>query len=374
MQENRHERERRHPGRGHRFPPARPRGAAPDRRLLARGELPLGRADLPPGQPAAEGAAGPGARQAAPPGPLGHDARPEPDLRPHEPGDPELGPGRDLRDRPRPRRSGHRRQRLSRGDLQRGLPQHHPRRGGHPEALPAVLVPGRHPQPRRAGDPGLHPRGRRARLRALPRLRRGLRQPRPARLRGRRRRRGRDRPAGDQLALEQVPRTRCGTARSCRSSTSTATRSPTRPSSPASRGRSSSVADGGLRPQAVLRRGRRPGRRPPAAGGHDGRGDRGDQPDPEGGPRGRRHRAAAVADDRAPDAEGLDGPEDDRRQAGRGHLALPPGPDERGPQERGEPRHPRDLDAQLPPRGAVRRARRPASRSWRRCRRRPIGA
>ena len=132
-------------------------------------------------------------------------------------------------------------------------------------------------------------------------------------------------------------------------------------------------ADGGLRPQAVLRRGRRPGRRPPAAGRDAGRRDRRDRPDPEGGPRGRRHRAPALADDRAPDAEGLDRPQDDRRPAGRGHLALAPGADGRGPHERGQPRHPRDVDAQLPARGAVRRARRPGARSWRRCRPRATG-
>ena len=75
-------------------------------------------------------------------------------------------------------------------------------------AVPAVLVPGRHPEPRRARDARLDPRGRRARLRARARLRRRVRQPRPARLLRRRRRRGRDRPARDELALEQVPRTR----------------------------------------------------------------------------------------------------------------------------------------------------------------------
>ena len=83
--------------------------------------------------------------------------------------------------------------------------------------------------------PGLDPRGRRARLRAGARLRRGVRQPRPARgLRGRRRR-GRDRAAGRQLALQQVPQPGHATARCCRSCTSTATRSPTRPCWPASR-------------------------------------------------------------------------------------------------------------------------------------------
>ena len=59
---------------------------------------------------------------------------------------------------------GHRRQRLPGGHLQRGLPAHRPGRGGHAPAVPPVLLPGRHPQPRRAGDAGLDPRGRRARL------------------------------------------------------------------------------------------------------------------------------------------------------------------------------------------------------------------
>src|SRR5512136_2007710 len=47
-------------------------------------------------------------------------------------------------------------------------------------------------EPRGAGDAGLHPRGRRARLRALARVRGRLRQPGPAGLRGGRRRGGRD--------------------------------------------------------------------------------------------------------------------------------------------------------------------------------------
>ena len=87
------------------------------------------------------------------------------------------------------------------------LPQHHPRHAtGLRTAVPAVLLPGRDPQPRRAGDPRLDPRGWRAGLRAGTRLRRGVRQPRPDRRVRRRRRRGRDRSAGGQLALQQVPR------------------------------------------------------------------------------------------------------------------------------------------------------------------------
>ena len=73
-------------------------------------------------------------------------------------------------------------------------------------AVQAVLLPRRDPEPRRAGDARVDPRGRRARLLAVPRLRRGVRQPGPGRGGGRRRRRGGDRSAGDQLAQHQVRR------------------------------------------------------------------------------------------------------------------------------------------------------------------------
>ena len=55
-------------------------------------------------------------------------------------------------DRARPRRPGHGRQHLPRGHLQRGLPAHRPRRARACAAVPPVLVPRRHPQPRRARD------------------------------------------------------------------------------------------------------------------------------------------------------------------------------------------------------------------------------
>ncbi len=76
---------------------------------------------------------------------------------------------------------------------------------GIEETVQAVLVPGRHSQPRGARDPGLDPRRGRAGLQPQPCLRRGVRQPRPDRRLRRRRRRGRDRPAGHELALQQVP-------------------------------------------------------------------------------------------------------------------------------------------------------------------------
>jgi hypothetical protein len=69
-------------------------------------------------------------------------------------------------------------QRLPGGDLQRSIPQHRPGRGRHQAALHAVLVPRRHPQPRRSGDSRLDARGRRIGLRPVARLRCGLRQPR----------------------------------------------------------------------------------------------------------------------------------------------------------------------------------------------------
>ena len=75
---------------------------------------------------------------------------------------------------------GPRRQRVPRGDVHRGLPAHRRGRRRAARAVPPVLVPRRDPVARRARDARLDPRGRRARLRALARVRRGVRQPRPA--------------------------------------------------------------------------------------------------------------------------------------------------------------------------------------------------
>ncbi len=173
-------------------------------------------------------------------------------------------------------------------------------------------------------------------------------------MRGRRRRRGGDRPARHELALEQVPQPGDGRRRP-------ADPPPQRLQDRQPHGarpdpaRGADGADGGLRPHALLRRGRRSRRRPPAARRDPRPGARRHPRDPAAGPRGRRHGAPALADDRVPDAEGLDGPEGDRRAPGRGHLAEPPGADERGPRQRGQPRDPRALDALVPTRGAVRR-------------------
>ena len=95
-------------------------------------------------------------------------------------------------------------------------------------------LPGRHSQPCRARNAGLDPRRRRTGLFAVARLRRGLRQSRSDRGLRRRRRRSRDRAAGDELAFEQVSQSGCATAPCCRSCISTATRSPIPPCSRAS--------------------------------------------------------------------------------------------------------------------------------------------
>ncbi len=80
-------------------------------------------------------------------------------------------------------------------------------------------------------------------------------------------------------------------------------------------------------------------------------------PDPAGGARGPGDRTAALADDRAAHAEGLDGPEGGRRQAGRGNVALAPGADVGCPRQQGSRPAARGVDAQLPAGGALRRAR-----------------
>ena len=199
--------------------------------------------------------------------------------------------------------------------------------------VPPVLLPGRHPEPRRARDARLDPRGRRARLRARPRLRRGLRQPGPASspASSATARRRPDRwPRAGTRTSSSTPR---ATAPCCRSCTSTATRSPTRRSSPASPTRSCVALLRGLRLRAAAssrattpttvhqamaaalddvarRRSRRSSARARAGGTAD---------------------APALADDRAAHAEGLDRARGGRRPAGRGHVALAPGPAGRRP-------------------------------------------
>ena len=116
-------------------------GARASRRLLARCELSLGRADLPARQSAAARAVAARAREAATARPFRDRAWPEPRLRPSEPRDSGARPRRDLRHGPGSRRTGKRRERLPGRDVQRAVPER--RRGGGrvARALPTVLLP-----------------------------------------------------------------------------------------------------------------------------------------------------------------------------------------------------------------------------------------
>ncbi len=123
--------------------------------------------------------------------------------------DPAARPERDLRHRARARRPGPGRQRLPGGHLQRGLPAHRPRRA---RASGACFASSRS----RAGSPAMSRPRRRARSTraASSATRWSTRTARRSTTRTcwsllrHRRRRGRDRPAGGELALEQVPQPR----------------------------------------------------------------------------------------------------------------------------------------------------------------------
>ncbi len=300
-----------------------------------------------------------GGHQAAAARPLGDHPRPQPALDPPQPADPRARRRRDLPGRAGARRPGRGGQRLARGHLQRGLPARRRRRAGDARAVPAVLVPGRDPEPRRAGDPRLHPRGRRARLRPLPCVRRRDGQPGPGRRRGGRRRRVRDRSAGHLLARQQVrgPGPRRGGAADP-APQRLQDRQPGHPRpDPAARARE---PDDRLRPRGAHRRGRRPDGRAPAAGGGARHRARPDPRDPARRPRGRRPRAPPVADDPAGHPQGLDRPGRRRRRPGRGHLAGAPGAAGRHPRRRRPPGAARGVDAVLRPRHPLRR-RRPAA-------------
>ena len=136
-------------------------GAAPSGQELAGLELsvascqlPLGWADLPPRQRAPSRAASARAHQAPASWTLGYDAGTQSHLCASQPGDPKLGPRCGVRRRAGPRRAGDRRQRLPRGDLLGGLPEHHRDADGHDAAVPTVLLSGRNPEPRLPETPG----------------------------------------------------------------------------------------------------------------------------------------------------------------------------------------------------------------------------
>ena len=214
------------------------------------------------------------------------------------------------------------------GNLQRGLSAHLAGRRGAEAAVQAVLLSRRHSQPRRAGNARLDSRRRRTGLLAVARLRRGVRQSRSDRGLRRRRRRSRNRPAGDQLALEQVPQSGPRRRRAADpASERLQDRRPDRAGAHSARGAGGAVPR--LRLHAVFRRGRRPDGR--CTNGWRRRSTRWSPRSAasSGRPRERVHGASALADDHPALAEGLDRPEGRRRQADRGHLPLASGADGR---------------------------------------------
>ena len=238
--------------------------------------------------------------------------------------DRETRSGRDLRRRSGPRRAGGARARLPRGHLLRGLSGQERGRRGTAEVLQAVLFPRPDRLARDTGNARLDPRRRRARLQPLARLRDGARQPRSDRRLRRRRRRSGDGAARHGLALEQVhqpdPRRR-GPADP--QPERLQDRQPDDPGAHQPRG--AGVAVCRLRLQAVLRRGQRSGRDAPDDGGDARKGDRRDSGASAAGADDEHAVQTALADDRAPVAEGLDRAEGDQRPQSRGLVAVAPG-------------------------------------------------
>ena len=141
----------------------------------------------------------------------------------------------------------------------------------------------------------------------------------------RRRRRGRDRARWPRAGTRTSSSTRAATARCCRSCTSTATRSPTRRARPHPATTSCARCCDGYGHEPYFVEGDDPAAmHQPMAATLDAALDeiraiqRAAREDGATGP-------AALADDRAAHAEGLDRPEGGRRPAGRGHLPLAPG-------------------------------------------------
>ena len=197
---------------------------------------------------------------------------------------------------------------------------------GPQEAFHAVLVSGRHSEPRIPGMPGIDPRGRRARLLAQSLVRRRIRQSGSGRrLRGRRRRSG-DRAARDGVAFQQVPESghrRCRAADSASERLQDLQSHHPRPHQP----RGAGAIPARLRLDALLRRGPRAAtsctrpwpRRSTRPWSRSGRSSSD----------ARAHGkidAAALADDRSELAQGLDRTQGGRRPADRGDVPLPPGP------------------------------------------------
>ena len=273
-------------------------------------------------------------------------------------------PRHDLHLGPGTRRTGARRQHLPGRHLQRGLSGGHPRRSRAEDAVPAVLVSRRHSEPRRAGDARQHPRRRRARVLAEPRVWRRVRQPRTHRRLRHRRRRSRDRTAGHGVALEQVPQPghrRRGAADPAPERLQD--RQPGGAGAHPARGAATAAAR--LRLGAVLRRRATTPRSMHRADGGDARPRRSQRyPRHPSTRRDERARVAtALADDRPRHAEGLDRPARRRRTADRRHVPRAPGAAVRPAPQPGSPRAARAVDEELSAGGAVRRERRARRRA-----------
>ena len=137
----------------------------------------------------------------------------------------------------------------------------------------------------------------------------------------RRRRRGRNRPAGDQLAFEQVPEPGDATAPCCRSCISTATRSPIRPCWPASATRSSTTCSAATATRRISSKATSPTSMHELMAATLDRVCDEITPDQSGRAAEWHSRTAPLADDRAAHAQGMDMSEGNRRPANRGLLA-----------------------------------------------------
>ncbi len=200
---------------------------------------------------------------------------------------------------------------------------------------------------------GLDPRGRRARVFTEPCIRRGVRQPVPHGGLRRGRRRSRDRPAGDRLALQQV--SECGDG--WRGAADFAPERIQDRQSHAARANFPhriGPAAAGLRLDSLHRRRARAHADAPGHGGCPGPLPGGDPRHPASREIRRQHAARALADDRAHLTERVDGAQGGRRKAHRRVVQVPPGSHHRSGHQSRAPRAAGKLAQELPPAGAVR--------------------
>ena len=324
-------------------------------------------------QPALARTAAARAHQAAFARSLGHDAGPQLHVRAHEPRHHRARSQRDLHRGARSRRPRNRGQHVSRRHVQRILCRCSANEDGLKRLFRQFSFPGGIPSHVAPETPGSIHEGGELGYALLHAFGAAFDNPDLIVALRRRRRRGGDGSAGGKLALQQISRIRCATARCCRSSTSTDTRSRVPPfSRGCPRGTHRLLRGYGYQP--LLRRRRRSRRDAPADGAHARRRADEIRAIQRRRARRRRPRAARLADDRAAHAQRLDGPEVRRRPADRGHFRAPPGPADELRHESRTPRDARSVDAQLPARGALRRRTDADRRKSPSCRRAANGA